>query len=82
MALLDKDEVVGYWPSTHRMPLSLLMDYLERETHARIFLIAIQPRHTAFMQPMSGEVHSSVKSIAGVLNDVFEIARGGGVEAA
>ena len=57
VALLDKDEVAGYWPSTHRMPLSLLMDYLERETQARIFLIAIQPRHTAFMQPMSGEVH-------------------------
>jgi hydrogenase 3 maturation protease len=75
VALLDKDEVAGYWPSTHRMPLSLLMDYLERETRARIFLIAIQPRHTAFMQPMSGEVHASVASIAGVLRDVFEDAR-------
>jgi hydrogenase 3 maturation protease len=75
VALLDKDEVAGYWPSTHRMPLSLLMDYLERETHARIFLIAIQPRHTAFMQPMSGEVFSSVESITGVLNDVLDVAR-------
>jgi len=75
VALLDKDQVAGYWPSTHRMPLSLLMDYLERETHARIFLIAIQPRHTAFLQPMSGEVHASVASIAGVLNDVFAVAR-------
>ena len=82
VALLDKDEVAGYWPSTHRVPLSLLMDYFEREAHARTFLIAIQPRHTAFMQPMSCEVHSSVKSIAGMLNDVFEVARGGGVEAA
>jgi hydrogenase maturation protease HycI len=75
VALLDKDQVAGYMPSTHRTPLSLLMDYLERETHARIFLIAIQPRHTAFLQPMSGEVHASVASIAGVLNDVFAVAR-------
>ena len=75
VAFLDKDEVAGYWPSTHRMPLSLLMDYLEGETHARIFLIAIQPRHTAFMQPMSGEVHASVASIAGMLNDVLALAR-------
>jgi hydrogenase 3 maturation protease len=75
VALLDKDQMAGYMPSTHRMPLTLLMDYLERETHARIFLIAIQPRHTAFMQPMSGEVHASVVSIAGVLNDVFADAR-------
>jgi hypothetical protein len=51
------------------------MDYLERETHARIFLLAIQPRHTAFMEPMSGEVHASVASIAGMLKDVLEIAR-------
>jgi hypothetical protein len=57
------------------MPVSLLMDYLERETHARIFVIAIQPRHTAFMQPMSGEVHASVASIAGMLNDVLALAR-------
>ena len=75
VALLDKDQVAGYWPSTHRVPLTLLMDYLERETHARVFLIAIQPRHTAFMQPMSGEVHASVASVAAVLNEVFADAR-------
>ena len=75
VALLDKDQVAGYMPSTHCMPLTLLMDYLERETHARIFLIAIQPRHTAFMELMSGEVHASVVSVAVVLNDVFADAR-------
>jgi len=57
------------------VPLTLLMDYLERETHARLWLIAIQPRHTGFMQPMSGEVHSSVASIARMLREVFEDAR-------
>jgi hydrogenase 3 maturation protease len=71
VAFLDKDQVAGYWPSTHRVPLTLLMEYLERETHARACLIAIQPRHTAFMEPMSGEVHASVVGIADVLNDVF-----------
>jgi hydrogenase 3 maturation protease len=75
VALLDKNQLAGYCPSTHRVPLTLLMDYLERETHARVCLIAIQPRHAAFMQPMSGEVHASVASVAGMLNDVFEDAR-------
>jgi len=75
VALLDKDQVAAYWPSTHRVPLSLLMDYLERETHARIFLIAIQPRQTAFLQPMSAEVSSGVEGVVDVLNDVFEVAR-------
>ena len=75
IALLDKDQVAGYWPSTHRVPLSLLMDYLERETHAHIFLIAIQPHRTAFLEPMSGEVSSSVAGIAAVLKGVFEMRR-------
>ena len=57
------------------MPVSLLMDYLERETHARIILIAIQPRHTGFLQPMSAEVLSSVEGIADVLNEVLEMRR-------
>ncbi len=82
LALLDKEEVAGYWPSTHRMPLSLPMDYLERETQARIFLIAIQPRHTTFMQPMSGEVHASVTSIAEVLKGVLVKRHSGEVGAA
>jgi hydrogenase maturation protease HycI len=75
VALLDKDQMAGYWPSTHRVPVCLLMNYLERETKARVFLIAIQPRHTGFLQPMSEEVSSSVAGIAGVLNSVLEMRR-------
>jgi len=75
VALLDKDQVAGYWPSTHRVPICLLMNYLERETNARIFLIAVQPRQTDFLQPVSEEVSSSVARIAAVLNSVLEMPR-------
>jgi len=71
VALLDKDQTAAYWPSTHRVPISLLMNYLERENHARVLLIAIQPRQTAFLQPMSAEVSSSVEAIASVLKEVI-----------
>jgi hydrogenase 3 maturation protease len=70
-AILDKDCLAGYWPSTHRMPINLLMDCLERETHARIFMIAIQPRQTDFFQPVSDEVRASIGSISRVLNRVL-----------
>ncbi len=73
VALLDKDQTAAYWPSTHRVPLSLLVDYLERTTDARVFLIAIQPYQTGFLEPMSTEVLSSVEAIAGVLNDVLKM---------
>lgn len=75
VALLDKDQVAGYWPSTHRVPISLLMNYLERETHARVLLIAIQPCQTAFLEGMSGEVYASVAGIADLLNSVLEKRR-------
>jgi len=73
VALLDKDQTAAYWPSTHRVPISLLMNYLERETHTRVLLIAIQPRQTAFLQPMSAAVSSSVEAIAGVLKEVIAV---------
>ncbi len=75
VAVLDLDQTVAYWPSTHRVPLGLHVDYLERTTHARIFLIAIQPQQTGFLQSMTAEVLSSVEAIAGVLNDVLELRR-------
>ena len=75
VALLDKDQMAGYWPSTHRVPMRLLMDYLARETNARTFLIAIQPRHTVFLEPMSEEVYASVARLAEVLDSVLKMLR-------
>jgi hydrogenase maturation protease HycI len=75
VAVLDAYQTVAYWPSTHRVPVSLLVDHLERTTHARIILIAIQPHDTGFLQSMSAEVLSSVEGIADVLNDVLERRR-------
>jgi hydrogenase maturation protease HycI len=75
IALLDKDQMAGYWPSTHRAPVSLLMDYLQRETQALIFLIGIQPRQTDFLEPMSEEVFSSAAHIAGLLSGVLEMPK-------
>jgi hydrogenase 3 maturation protease len=74
VAFLDRSQIAGYWPSTHRVPLSLLMSLLEEQTHARVFAIGIQPAHTEFMQPMSGVVAASVAHVAGMLNRA--LARG------
>lgn len=75
VALFQSDQTVPYWPSTHRVPMSLIVDYLRRTTHARIVLIAIQPQQAAFLGPMSAAVRSSVESVADVLNDVLTARR-------
>jgi hydrogenase 3 maturation protease len=72
VAFLDTGQTAAYLPSTHRVPLAMLADYLERTTHARAFLLAIQPHQTSFLQSMSAEVLASVGNIADLLNDVLE----------
>jgi len=74
VALLDRNQIAGYWPSTHRVPLSLLMSVFERETHARVFVIAIQPGHTEFLQAMNDAAGASVAQVAGVLNRALAAA--------
>jgi hydrogenase 3 maturation protease len=71
LALLDQDQTAAYWPSTHRVPIALLVDYLEKTTRAQILLIAIQPGQTDFLRAMSDEVVSSVEALADILNEVF-----------
>jgi hydrogenase 3 maturation protease len=73
VAVLEKESLAGYWPSTHRMPVSLLIDYLEKETHARVFLIAIQPSQTGFMQPVQEDVQASIASVADALKSVLKM---------
>ncbi len=71
VALLSRDQLAGYCPSTHRVPVSLLMSVFEHETHARVLLIGIQPEHTRFLEPMSEAVETSATQIAGTLNRVL-----------
>jgi len=67
VALLDRDQIAGYWPSTHRVPMGMLMSVLEHETQARVFALGIQPAHTEFLEPMSNAVAASVEQVAGML---------------
>ncbi len=71
VSLLDANQTLAFWPSTHRIPLSLIFEYLRRGTCAQIFVIAIQPQQTGLFEPMSVRVRLSVESIANVLNSVL-----------
>jgi hydrogenase 3 maturation protease len=68
VALLSREQLAGYCPSTHRVPVSLLMSVFEHETHARVLLIGIQPEHTRLLEPMSEAAETSATLVAGALN--------------
>lgn len=80
VALLDGDQIAGYWPSTHRVPMGMLMSVLEHETHARVFAIGIQPAQTEFLRPMSDAVAASVEQVTGMLNRALAESRAPGKE--
>lgn len=71
VSFLGANQTLAFWPSTHRIPLSLIFEYLRRATSARIFVIAIQPQQTGPFEPMSVAVRLSVESIAKLLNSVL-----------
>ena len=74
VAFLDRDQIATYWPGTHRMPVSTLMEVLEQETRARVIGIGIQPAHTSLLKPLSSAVAASVDHVVDMLNGA--LARG------
>ncbi len=53
--------------STHRLPLSLVMEYLAAETGARVLLLGIQPHLVGFGRGLSAPVRRTVDALADVL---------------
>ncbi|OFV79707.1 MAG: hypothetical protein A2Y78_05380 [Acidobacteria bacterium RBG_13_68_16] len=68
VAVLEKEQVAKYAPTTHRMPLSLVMEVAHRRTGADVFLIAVQPSRLAFGAAVSPEVSESVELVAALLS--------------
>ena len=68
---IDKDEIARYHLSTHAMPLSFLMKYLERFTGAKIILIGIQPKETELSDKISKEVMESMERVVDVFIKLF-----------
>jgi hydrogenase 3 maturation protease len=71
VALLEQEQVAAYAPTTHRMPLSLVMEVAHRRTGADVFLIAIQPSRVDFGTLTTPEVSDSVERLAGMLGEIL-----------
>ncbi len=75
--LITKDRIGGIAISTHRMPLSFLMMYLEQETGAKTLLIGIQPKSMQFGEGLTPEIQEVVdKTIASLENILKQHVRG------
>lgn len=61
--LVFKEEIANYSISTHAMPLSFLINYLETTTSAKIMLMGIQPKDMDLIDKMSPEIHESLNYV-------------------
>lgn len=75
--LITKDRISGIAISTHRMPLSFLMMYLEQETGGKTLLIGIQPKSIQFGEGLTPEIQEVVdKTIASLEKILKQHLRG------
>lgn len=75
VAVLEIADVAPYLPTTHRAPLSLVMDAVRCRTGADVFVIAIQPGRTAFGSAPGIEVVATVELLAGLLSELLHLPR-------
>ena len=71
LRLIEKEEISRYNISTHAMPLSFLINYLEHTTDARIILVGIQPREMELNEKISPEVNNSIHYLIELFNDLL-----------
>ena len=68
-ALLEASQLRGSGFDTHRAPLRLTMDYLERELGCRCYLLGIQPEAVGLAASMGEKVRHSVNTLAALLSE-------------
>lgn len=76
VAVIEREQVARYAPTTHRLPLSLVMDVVQRRTGADVLLIAVQPARADFGAAMTAEVSDTVERLAGILAALLRAPRG------
>ena len=70
--LVTKDRIGGISISTHSMPLSLLMMYLEQETGGESILVAIQPKNLQFGEGLTQEIQEVSDNIISSIERLLE----------
>jgi len=64
---IERDSISEYSISTHAMPLSFLVRYLEDQGDYRIALMGVQPENLEFGTELSPVVEGAVRDLAGVI---------------
>ena len=70
--LVTKDRIGGISISTHSMPLSFLMMYLEQETGGQTILLGVQPKSIQFGEGLNPEIQEVADNIISSFERLLE----------
>ena len=70
--LVTKDRIGGIAISTHSMPLSFLMQYLEDSTNGKSILLGVQPQSIQFGEGLTPEVDKVARNLIRTIDSVLE----------
>lgn len=68
ISVVDPSTIQDDYFSTHRIPLSRLINYLEDETGAQVKLIGIQSKQAKLNADLSKEVEDSIEKLVEILS--------------
>ena len=70
--LVTKDRIGGINISTHSMPLSFLMMYLEQETGGQTILLGVQPKSIQFGEGLNPEIQEVAEKLIMYFEKILE----------
>ena len=71
--LIIGSQIGGQAVSTHSLPLSIFIKYVEKSIGVQVMLLGVQPKTIEFYQPMSPEIEDAASSIADTLHKVLSV---------
>lgn len=70
--LVTKDRIGGIAISTHSMPLSFLMQYLEEQTGGRTILLGVQPQSILFGEGLTPEIEKVSQNLISTIDELLK----------
>lgn len=72
MKLIEKERISQFNVSTHAMPISFLIKYLETTSSFKIILIGIQPKKMVLGEEITIEVENSLNDLVKIFKKVLK----------
>lgn len=67
---IDKNQIDTFNVSTHTMPISFIINYIEETVGSKVLTIGIQPKQMTLVNVISDEIKESIEELANYLVEI------------